>query len=321
MITAIVTAAACFVAGVALYPALLTVLVRLGAGQMVQEYNPQNHQVKAGTPTMGGLLFGLIAVAAWLAVDRSRAGFVIAYALVGGAAVGFLDDLANVRGLGSLGLAVRQKLVLQVVVGVAVGFGLHQIGATLQNLPGLGLLDLGWGIVPLAALAVVATTNAVNVTDGVDGLAGSCTAIALVGAVVAGVWLHAPAAVLMGAALLGGVAAFLLYNWHPARIFMGDTGALGLGAALTAIAVEAHLLWLLPLLGIVFAVETASVIINVTAITRFQRRLFQASPIHHHFEKLGIREEHLVLLFAGAGAVALALTLLVAHGVAAAPVP
>jgi phospho-N-acetylmuramoyl-pentapeptide-transferase len=316
MKVAALTAALCFVAGVALYPALLTVLVRLGAGQMVQAYNPATHRIKEGTPTMGGVLFCLIAVAAWAIADRGRAGFVIAYALVAGAAVGVLDDVANVRGLGSLGLGVRQKLALQVLVGVLVGLGLHQVGAGVQDLPGAGMVDLGWGIVPLAALAVVATTNAVNLTDGVDGLAGTCVALALGGAIAAGIWLHAPSAVLMAAALLGGVVAFLVFNWHPARVFMGDTGALGLGAALTAIAVQTHLLWLLPLLGLVFLVETLSVIVNVTAITRFGRRVLRASPLHHHLEELGIREERLVLLFAGVAAVAMGLTLLVAHGVA-----
>jgi len=316
MTRAIVVAAVCFVAGVALYPVLITILARAGAGQMVQAYNPATHRAKAGTTTMGGLLFCLIAVAAWLAADRTQAGFVIAYALVGGASVGFLDDLANVRGLGSLGLDVRQKLVLQVVVGVAVGFGLHAAGATTQALPFAGMVDLGWAIVPLAAIAVVATTNAVNLTDGVDGLAASCVAIALGGAVTAALWYGAGGAATLAAALLGTVVAFLLFNWHPARIFMGDTGALGLGAALTAISVEARLLWLLPLLGIVFAVETASVIVNVTAITRLHRRVFRSSPLHHHFEKMGFREEPLVLLFAAGGAVALALTLLTVNAVA-----
>jgi len=313
---AILVAAVCFVAGVLLYPALVTVLARAGAGQMVQEYNPSStHRAKAGTPTMGGILFCLVAVAVWLATDRTHAGFVIAYALVGGAAVGFLDDLANVRGLGSLGLDVRQKLLLQAVVGVAVGFGLHAAGATTQDLPGAGMLDLGWGIVPIAAVAVVATTNAVNLTDGVDGLAASCVGIALVGAITSSIWLGASSAAALSAALLGTLAAFLVFNWHPARIFMGDTGALGLGAALTAICIEAHLLWLLPLLGIVFAVETASVIVNVTAITRFRKRLFRASPLHHHFERLGVSEQRLALLFAAAGVVALALTLLMVHAV------
>jgi phospho-N-acetylmuramoyl-pentapeptide-transferase len=265
---------------------------------------------------MGGLLFCLVALAVWLATDRTQAGFVIAFALVGGAAVGFLDDLANVRGLGSLGLRVPQKLLLQIVVGVAVGFGLHTVGATVQALPLVGMVKLGWAIVPLAAIAVVATTNAVNLTDGVDGLAGTCVAIALLGTIIAALWLGAESAAALAAALLGIVLAFLLYNWHPARLFMGDTGALGLGAALTAIGVEAHLLWLLPLLGVVFAVETASVIVNVTAITRFHRRVFRASPLHHHFEKMGVPEERLVLLFAAGAAVALTLTLLTVHVVA-----
>jgi phospho-N-acetylmuramoyl-pentapeptide-transferase len=314
--TAIITAAACFVAGIVLYPAFITLLARAGAGQMVQSFNPASHRVKEGTPTMGGLLFCVLAVAVWVVADRSRSGFVIVYSIVAAAAVGLLDDLANVRGLGSLGIGVRQKLVLEAVVGVAVGLGLYQIGATSQDVPGLGLVSLGWGVVPLAAFAVVATTNAVNLTDGVDGLAATCSALALGGAVVAGLWLGAPSAVLLAAALLGGVVAFLVFNWHPARIFMGDTGALALGAALTAIATQAHLLWLLPLLGIVFAVETVSVAVNVTAITRFGRRVFRASPLHHHFEALGIREERLVLLFAGSGAIALAITLAIAHGAA-----
>ncbi len=202
------------------------------------------------------------------------------------------------------------------MVGVAVGFGLHAAGATAQALPLAGMVKLGWAIVPLSAIAVVATTNAVNLTDGVDGLAASCVALALVGAMVTALWLGAGSAAALAAALLGTIAAFLIYNWHPARIFMGDTGALGLGAALTAISVEAHLLWLLPLLGIVFAIETASVIVNVTAITRFHHRVFRASPLHHHFEKMGIPEERLVLLFAAGGAVALTLTLLTVHVVA-----
>jgi phospho-N-acetylmuramoyl-pentapeptide-transferase len=314
-IGAAAVAGVCFVVAVVLYPSLVSVLGRAGAGQQVQEYSPETHRAKAGTPTMGGLLFCVMAFAVWLAIDRSQRGFVIVYALVGGASVGLLDDLANVRGLGSLGLEVRQKLLLEVVVGVAVGLGLHAVGATAQDLPGAGMLNLGWWIVPLAAIAVVATTNAVNLTDGVDGLAASCMAIALGGALATAVWLGAGSAGVLAATLLGTLVAFLLFNWHPARIFMGDTGALGLGSALTAICVEAHLLWLLPLLGIVFVVETASVIVNVTAITRFHRRVFRASPLHHHFEKMGIGEERLVLLFSAGGVAALALTLLTVHAV------
>ena len=305
---------ACFVAGVALYPAFISVLVRAGAGQRIQAYNPATHRVKSGTPTMGGVLFCVIAVVAWAIVDRNRAGFVIVYALVAGGVVGGLDDLVNVRGLLSLGLGVRQKLVLQALVGVLVGVAVDLLKESAQYIPGVGLVDLGWLIVPLCAAAVVAATNAVNLTDGVDGLAGLCVAVALVGTMSIGSHINDASATVISAALLGGVAAFLVYNWHPARVFMGDTGSLALGAALTAISVELHLLWLMPLLGIVFVTETLSVIINVTAITRFRRRVFRASPLHHHFELLGLREERLVLAFAVAGAAAMLLTVLLVRG-------
>ena len=312
--TLVAVGLACFVAGVVLYPAFISVLVRSGAGQRVQAYNPATHRVKSGTPTMGGLLFCAIAVLAWVAVDRNRAGFVIVYALVAGAVVGLLDDLVNVRGLLSLGLGVRQKLLLQALVGVLVGIAVDILHESTQYIPGVGLRDLGWVIVPLCAAAVVAATNAVNLTDGVDGLAGLCVAVALVGTMSIGSHIADSSATVLSAALLGGVAAFLVYNWYPARVFMGDTGSLALGAALTAISVELHLLWLLPLLGIVFVAETLSVIINVTAITRFGRRIFRASPLHHHFEELGLREERLVLAFAVAGAAAMLLTVLLARG-------
>jgi phospho-N-acetylmuramoyl-pentapeptide-transferase len=310
----LLAAGLCFVAGVVLDPVLLTMLVRFGAGQKVQRYNPTSHRVKAGTPTMGGILFCLLTIVAWLVFDRSRAGFIVIYALVAGALVGFLDDLANVRGIGVLGLGTRQKLVLQAVVGLMVGFGVNSLKESTQAIPGIGLVDIHWAIVPLCALAVVAASNAVNLTDGVDGLAASCVAVALVGTIIIGLRLHDFSATILSAALLGGIAAFLFYNWHPARVFMGDTGSLALGAALTALAVELHLLWLLPLLGIVFVAETLSVIINVTAITRFGRRLLRASPLHHHFEELGLREERLVLSFAAVGVVAMVITVLSVRG-------
>jgi len=308
-------ALACFLAGVSLYPAFITVLVRAGAAQRVQRYNPRTHLIKAGTPTMGGILFCLIVFCAWLIADRHRAGGAVIYALGAGAVVGAFDDIVNVRGLLSLGLHARQKLALQGVVGVLVGIGVTSAGYSVQYVPLVGLVDAGWTMIPLCAVAVVAATNAVNLTDGVDGLAGSCVAIALFGTTLMGLRYGDYSATVLSACLLGSILAFLVYNWHPARVFMGDTGSLALGAALTAICVELHLLWLLPLLGIVFVAEALSVIINVTAITRFQRRILRASPLHHHFEELGLREERLVLCFAGTAALAMLLTILVTHGV------
>jgi len=317
MIRSLLAFLLCLVAGIAVYPAVIGALAKAKAGQRIQAYGPASHIVKAGTPTMGGVVFCGLAVLAWALLDHTRAGFVLVFAIVAGAAVGVLDDLANIGGRGALGLLGRQKLVLQALVGVLIGVGLHRVGATAQVLPVLGNVDLGWGVLVLAALAVVAASNAVNLTDGVDGLAGWCSVL-----VFSALWalaLHLgvrPAAVVSGA-LAGGVLAFLVFNWWPARVFMGDTGSLALGCALAAVAAEVHMLWLLPLLGLVFVAETLSVIVNVTAITRFHRRIFRASPLHHHFEELGLREQRLVLWFGaaeGAGALLAVLAALPAGG-------
>ena len=300
--------------GVCAVPLLVTVLVRFRAGQHVAAYGPESHRVKEGTPTMGGILFVVLVIASWVAFDRSRAGFVAAFALAAGAAIGLLDDVINARQGRDLGLSVRHKLALQAGVGVLVGIGLLAINATHQKFPGLGAPSLGWGIVVVAALAVVACTNAVNLTDGVDGLAGTCCAIAIAALGIIALRQHNVPVEVIGFATCGALVAFLLANWHPARLFMGDTGSLGLGAVLVALSAEVGMLWLLPLLGIVFVAETLSVIINVTAIRRYQRRIFRASPIHHHFEEMGLREERLVMAFGGIAVVAGVLTILVAGG-------
>jgi phospho-N-acetylmuramoyl-pentapeptide-transferase len=304
MIRPLLAFAGSLLCGLLLYPAVISTLARLKAGQRVQSYGPASHLVKAGTPTMGGILFCTLPIAAWLLLDHGRAGFLVVFAIVAGATIGVVDDLANIRGRGALGLLGRQKLVLQMLVGLLLGIGLDAASLTREVIPGAGAVDLHWGIIPLAALAVVACSNAVNLTDGVDGLAGSCSVIALVA-----IWAMAQHAgnrpvAIVAASLTGGVLAFLFYNWWPARVFMGDTGSLALGCALVALAAELRLLWLLPLLGAVFVAETLSVIINVTAIRRFGRRVFRASPLHHHFEELGLREQRLVVCFAGAAAVA-----------------
>ena len=302
----------CLVLGVALYPVVIGALARAKAGQRIHAYGPATHLVKAGTPTMGGLFFCLLAILAWAVFDHTRAGFVIAFAVGAGGALGVLDDVANIRGRGALGLLGRQKLVLQAVLGVLIGVGLHQAGATKQVLPIFGSVDLGWGVLVLAALAVVATSNAVNLTDGVDGLAGWCSVFVFSAVWALALHIGARPAAVVSAGLAGGVLAFLVYNWWPARVFMGDTGSLALGAALAAAAAEVRMLWLLPLLGVVFLAETLSVIINVTAITRYGRRVFRASPLHHHFEELGLREQRLVLWFGAAAAAGALLAVLAA---------
>jgi phospho-N-acetylmuramoyl-pentapeptide-transferase len=302
-----------FVAGVVLYPAFIGLLVRLGARQHVASYSPASHRAKEGTPTLGGALFCLIAIVAFLAVDRSRSGFLIVFALLAGAIAGGLDDVINISDISRLGLTVWQKLGLQGVAGVLVGIGLTIAGFTHQFFPGLGAPNLGWGLAVVVAIAVVATSNAVNLTDGADGLAASCSSLVLIGIAIIAVSRDELAVAILAAALAGALAAFLLFNWFPARVFMGDAGSLALGCGIVALTTELHLIWFLPVLGIVFVVEAASVVINVTAIRRFGTRVFRASPIHHHFEELGLREQRLVGAFAAAAAAGVAITVLFAH--------
>jgi phospho-N-acetylmuramoyl-pentapeptide-transferase len=186
-------------------------------------------------------------------------------------------------------------------------------GFTHQFFPGLGAPNLGWGLAVVVAIAVVATSNAVNLTDGADGLAASCSSLVLIGIAIIAVSRDELAVAVLAAALAGALAAFLLFNWFPARVFMGDAGSLALGCGIVALTTELHLIWFLPVLGIVFVVEAASVVINVTAIRRFGTRVFRASPIHHHFEELGLREQRLVGAFAAAAAAGVAITVLFAH--------
>jgi phospho-N-acetylmuramoyl-pentapeptide-transferase len=311
---AVVALALAFAAGIALFPWFATQLARRGVRQRVQSYNPPSHLVKEGTPTMGGVLFCAITAAVWLALDRTRSGFVVVFALASGAALGLLDDRANIRGRGGFGLGAREKLAAQAFIGLLVGVGLAVTGATRQYFPGLGTPDLhAAGIIVGGIAATVAVSNAVNLTDGVDGLAASCSVVVFAGVLAVALQQHALPVVIVTAALVGALAAFLVFNWFPARLFMGDTGSLALGCALVAASAEVHLLWLLPLMGIVFVAETLSVIINVTAIRRFHRRLLRASPLHHHFEELGLRERRLVACFTVAAAVGTALTVVYAR--------
>jgi phospho-N-acetylmuramoyl-pentapeptide-transferase len=315
---AIVALALAVGAGIALYPWYITQLAKRGAGQRVQSYSPQSHMVKAGTPTMGGVLFCAITAAVWLIFDRTRTGFVVVFALVAGALLGLLDDRANIRGRGVFGIRAYEKIAAQAFIGLLVGIGLAVVGATRQYFPGLGAPDLhGAGIIVVSILATIAVSNAVNLTDGVDGLAASCSAVVFAGLLAVALHQRALPVVIVTAAVVGGLAAFLVFNWFPARLFMGDTGSLALGCALVAASADLHLLWFLPLMGIVFVAETLSVIVNVTAIRRFHRRVFRASPLHHHFEELGLRERRLVACFAAVAAVGTLLTVVYARSLGA----
>ena len=298
------TAAVGLAVALALYPPAIRVLRRAKAGQVIQAELPEAHQKKAGTPTGGGMVFvALGLLGGILATLAGHAGALPAVAgLAAGALLGLADDLRKLR-IGSLGIPARLKFPLQFLLAVPVAWAAHVPGAGEQLLVPF---DLGWVYWPLALLALVGTANAVNLTDGMDGLAGGLTAIALLAVVLV---LPGAQAGERGVAmvLLGGLLAFLFFNRFPARVFMGDVGSLGLGYALAAMAIQQRAMFLLPLVGLVFVIETLSVIIQVAYFKASGgRRVFKMTPIHYTFQLEGWSENRIALSFCGAGALAAA---------------
>lgn len=291
VITVAVAAAIAFAA----YPLLIRALHRIRFGQVIQE-ELEFHKAKAGTPTGGGMLFVALGIlGGLLATAAGHQGALPAVAgLVVGGILGAFDDAEKLR-VGSIGLPARLKFPIQFLLAIPVAWLAHAH----QHLP----FDLGIWYWPLALVAIVGTANAFNITDGSDGLAGGLGVIALL--TIALAFPGAPAgerAVAM--TLVGGLLAFLAYNRFPARVFMGDVGSLGFGFALAAMAIQQGYLVLLPVVGLVFAIETLSVIIQVAYFKASGgRRVFKMTPIHHTFRIEGWSENRIALSFWGAGAI------------------
>jgi phospho-N-acetylmuramoyl-pentapeptide-transferase len=270
-------------------------LTRLKYRQRAYEDAPQTHQAKTGTPTMGGLLFVAgPAVALALAPSPTTLSLTV---LVGGmAAIGLIDDLAAIRQARNRGLRARTKLVLTALVGSAFLALFVKVAAPGTSILGLGSTSV-WVWYALSLAAIVGTTHAVNLTDGLDGLAGGTILPPL--AVLAYVAIRSGArdAATLEIATAGAVLGFLLYNRHPAKVFMGDTGSLALGAALAGGAIVTGSQLLLPIIGGVFAAETLSVIVQVASFKLTKRRIFRMSPLHHHFELGGWPETKVTTRF------------------------
>lgn len=253
-------------------------------------------------PTMAGLIFvvSVAAVTLLLNISRDQTWLPLA-AFVGAGLVGLIDDFVNVKGpdFGVAGLPSKLKLFLTTLVALIGGwYFFAKLDVTSINLPFVGEWALGWLIVPLFVLVVVATANAVNITDGLDGLAGGLAAIAF-GAYVVIAFIQGRYGV--AGFCLSMVGALLSYTWfniYPARFFMGDVGATALGVALGVVAMITDTVWLLPIIGIVFVAETGSVIIQVTSKKlRNGKKIFRISPIHHHFEAIGWPETKVTMRF------------------------
>jgi phospho-N-acetylmuramoyl-pentapeptide-transferase len=296
-----------------LYPAAIGWLARARMGQMIREEGPAAHQAKAGTPTAGGLVYLGVALILYAIVDRSKAGGFVLLALLLGGALGFLDDFAKISGGRNLGLKARQKIVVQLASGALLGLLAMWWNFTGQLVPFDGRRAIGVWIVLVAALAVAAGSNAFNLTDGSDGLAAGAGAISFGGLALVAVLEHAPGAGVMPAILAGTLVGFLFYNLFPARVFMGDTGSLALGTAMVAAAIATGFLWYLPLLALVFVIETISVIVQVASFKLTGKRVIRMSPLHNHFIVSGWRETPLALCFWAGSLLAAALAVVLAR--------
>ena len=281
-------------------------------GQHIREEGPAAHLGKAGTPTAGGVLFPLIALLLYLVFDRSPAGLLVLLALVSGGLLGFLDDFRGIRGGRNLGLRAREKILVQIVTGAVLGAIAVMLGFDRQLIPFGGAGHLGWWMVPIGAVAFTAGTNAFNLTDGSDGLAGGTGVVAFLALGLLAYWSGRPPAAILPLVLAGVLAGFLFYNIFPARLFMGDTGSLGMGNALVAAAIVTGFLWYLPLLGLTFVIETLSVMIQVASFKLTGRRVFRMSPLHHHFHLAGWPETRVALAFWGLGIAGAVLSLALA---------
>jgi len=295
------------------FPAAIGQLARARMGQQIREEGPAAHQQKAGTPTAGGLVFILIALVLYLVADRSLAGGFVLIALVLGGALGFTDDYSAIRGGRNLGLRARYKIVIQLLTGAILGFLAVRWGLTSQLVPFDGRHAIGGWMILVGALAVAAGSNAFNLTDGSDGLAAGAGAISFGALALVAVLQHHPSFGLMPAVLAGSLVGFLFYNLFPARIFMGDTGSLALGTAMVAAAIATGFLWYLPLLALVFVVETISVIAQVASFKMTGKRIIRMSPLHNHFIVSGWREMRIALYFWAGSLVAAALALALAR--------
>ena len=298
------------IAGMVLVP----MLRRLKAGQMIREDGPTWHMSKQGTPSMGGLMFILgIAIAILVAGSEclcagSSAHIVVfLFALVFGV-IGFIDDFQKLRHKANEGLTAIQKFLLQLAAAVVFTIWLRQIGYLTPNLyiPFFNVeLALPWVVyMVFAAFVMVGTVNAVNLTDGVDGLATGVTIPVALFYMGVSAWYGRNDVAVVAAALAGGLFAFLIYNFHPAKVFMGDTGSLFLGGMVCGLAFALNLPMVIPVIGLVYVAEVVSDIIQVVYFKKTGgKRFFRMAPLHHHLELGGWSEVKLFCVFSGLTAV------------------
>lgn len=308
------TAGGAFLIVAFIVPIFISYFQKKKMGQVTREEGPQWHEQKSGTPTMGGIAFICAAVlvsfiSIWVYGAWTTSYFSILTVFAAFATIGFIDDFLKVFRQHNLGLTSKQKFVAQIVASLLfIGIKWMDGGDLNVYIPFLSVVGI-----PLSAVfAIVWLTgfsNAVNLTDGLDGLATSTNIIAYATYAFIAYMTGLLEVSLFCVAVVGGLVGFLLYNKKPAKIFMGDVGSLALGAGLAAVSLELQFEWSLLTIGIVFVMETASVMLQVASFKLTGKRLFKMSPIHHHFEMLGWSEWKVVIVFSAVGLIGALLTI------------
>lgn len=308
-----------------IFPLAIKLLKKLKAGQSILGYVVQ-HEGKAGTPTMGGVVF-VLPVLIFALVERTPLALVATSMIVGFGAIGFLDDFIKIRFNRNLGLKAYQKIIGQVGLSVIAGYFVYKsefIGSEI-NLSFAGALDLKWGVIPVVAFIYIATTNSVNLTDGVDGLAGTtCLGYFFILGIV--LYLQFEKAdgvygdnlfslVALSAVISGTLVGYLVFNSYPAKIFMGDTGSLALGGAVASVAVFSKNPLFILTSGIMFVWSSISVIVQVISFKSTGKRIFKMSPFHHHLENCGYSETKICALYLVATLIGGAVTLVLGEGI------
>lgn len=289
-------------------PFFIPELHKLKFGQSIREEGPKSHQAKSGTPTMGGIMIILGITLGTVAAAPLNTEILLAlFIMLGHFVLGFLDDYIKVVKKRNLGLKAKQKMLGQIIIAVVTMIiGTRSLGIdTTVWIPIINeSINIGAGYYLLLLFVLVGTSNAVNLTDGLDGLASGTVAIAASAYAVVCVNMGHSDLAIFCVAIVAACVAFLRFNAHPAKVFMGDTGSLALGGALAAVGILTHTEVLLAIIGFVFVCEALSVIIQVISFKTTGKRVFRMSPIHHHFELGGWSEWKVVFVFWLAGLLA-----------------
>ena len=294
-----------FLCSVVLGLILIPALKKLNVGQRISVFVGESHRKKEGTPTMGGLIFIFSTLfTTFLLLITHKIEYttnlgIVLVVFIGYAIIGFLDDYLSIKRHNNEGLTEVQKLIGQVIIALIFFYMyIRNGGQTALIVSTLGIhIEMGWVYGLFILFLLVGGSNAVNLTDGLDGLAGSLSAIAFIAFALISFVVGFEDIGIFCLVLVGSLIGFLVYNTHPAKIFMGDTGSLALGGVMSTIAVLTHREVTLAVVASIFIIETLSVILQVFWLYVFKKKLFLMTPLHHHFEKLGWKEQDIVKLF------------------------